>query len=218
MTKTEFTAECSRAAGDLYDMLNNVEQLPPEAFNTPDTAVFVMDMVNGFAKAGALYSPRTETLIPGIRTRLDKTPQAQHIAFADTHQADSLEFASYPPHCVEGTEECAVVDELADAISLVIPKNSTNGFLEMPLVEWLHQNLHIQRYVVVGCCTDICVLQFAAAMQTFFVHNHMEKELIVPVNLVDTYDIPGVHSGELMQAAALAMLAGSGIRLVTCIK
>ncbi len=214
MDSNQTLQRCMTELETIAGMLDKLLSLPFVSANSPDTAIFVVDMVNGFAKAGALYSPRTEALIPGIRALLEAAPAAQRIAFCDNHAPDSLEFAAYPPHCQAGTPEAEVVDELKPLVDEVITKNTTNGFLEMAFVRWLHENLHVSRYIIVGCCTDICVQQLAVSLKTFFIHNQMEKEIIVPVNLVDTYDIPGVHGGDLMHLTALASMQGSGVQLV----
>lgn len=212
--KQQVLEACGAELSRLYDWAEALPAVPADALDTPKTAIFVIDMINGFAKQGALYSPRVEALIGRLDAFLSGVRHAQKIAFADCHEPDSLEFAGYPPHCVAGTAECEVVPELAGYMDLVIPKNTTNGFLEMGLVEWLHNNLAVDQYVVVGDCTDICVYQFAVGMRTFFNHNHMDKRVIVPVDLVDTYDIPGVHSAPLMHLTALCSMAGNGVELV----
>lgn len=49
----------------------------------------------------------------------------------DSHQKSSQEFITYPPHCLKGSEESEIIEELKIIGGYqLIEKNSTNGFLE----------------------------------------------------------------------------------------
>ena len=112
-------------------LLNNLEALSSESINNYDldkTGLFIVDMNNGFAKEGALYSDRIKSLINPIHEFVKPLENKLNkiIAFTDTHEEDSVELLSYVPHCLSGSDECKVVDELLDIKNLeIIPKNST---------------------------------------------------------------------------------------------
>ena len=67
--------------------------------------------------------------------------------------------------------------------------------------------------MVTGCCTDICVMQFVLTLKAAWNQADRPVEIIVPRQLVETYDAPG-HSGELMGGAALVSMLGNGVRVV----
>lgn len=60
--KTAFVAQCTKTVSAVYDHLTTLPGVPLSAL--PGTAaLIVVDLVNGFAKEGAMYSPRVEALI-----------------------------------------------------------------------------------------------------------------------------------------------------------
>lgn len=194
----------------------NLDNLPIENLSDYDlskTALFIVDINNGFAKEGALYSDRIKSLISPIyefvkplENKLNKI-----IAFTDTHKEDSVELLSYIPHCLENTDECKVVDELLDIKNLeIIPKNSTNGFFAID-VNILDD---IDNVVVVGDCTDICIYQFVVTLKAYFNEKNINKNIVVPMNLVDTYDIPFVHPGDLLNVVFLNSMIQNGVKLI----
>lgn len=181
------------------------------------TALVIIDMLNGFAREGALASPRVEALIPAIARLQEKAKERglPILAFGDSHPADSLEFHAYPPHCIEGTAESQIVAELA-AIGgyTYIPKNSTNSCIEPAFQSWLAEHPAIDTFIVVGDCTDICILQFALTLKTQFNRQNRPSRIIVPTSGVDTFDGPN-HDGDLLHVAGLNIMIGNGIEVVS---
>ena len=171
--------------------LECLQPLAAEELNGEDTAVFIVDMIGGFAREGALYSPRAEKQIPKIAAFAKRCQEKgiEIIQFADTHPADSPEFEGYPPHCLEGSAESAVVEELS----------------EYPVFK--------RRFVVTGVCTDICIYQFAVALKCWFNQKNQKKEIIVPLSLVDTFDL-GMHSAELFNLIFWNSMLDNGVRVV----
>jgi nicotinamidase-related amidase len=110
------------------------------------------------------------------------------------------------------------VDELKDLGGwTLIPKNSTNGFLEPAFQEWLAKNEAIDTFIVTGDCTDICIQQFAITLKTWFNRKDRKSRIIVPIDAVDTYDL-GLHSGDLMHVMALYNMIGNGVEVVSGIR
>ena len=194
----------------------NLQNLPIENlsdYNLSKTVLFIVDINNGFTKEGILCSDRVKALINPIyefaKPLEDKLNKI--IAFTDTHEKDSVELSSYPVHCLRGTDECKVVDELLDIKNLeIIPKNSTNGFFAMD-VKILDD---IENVVVVGDCTDICVYQFAVTLKAYFNEKNINKNIIVPMDLVDTYDTPFVHPGNLLNIVFFNSMLQNGVKLI----
>jgi nicotinamidase-related amidase len=181
------------------------------------TALIIVDMINGFAREGALASPRVGGLIPAIRDLLQRAKDRgiPAVAFGDSHLENSLEFESYPPHCIAGTAESEVVAELAGVGGYTfLPKHSTNGFLEPGFQAWLAAHPATDTFIVVGDCTDICVLQFALTLKTDFTRQNRPVRIIVPEGGVETFDAPG-HPGDFLHVAALNLMMGNGIDVVS---
>ena len=98
-------------------LLNNLESLSSESINNYDldkTGLFIVDMNNGFAKEGALSSPRVEKIINPIADfgKALSSKINTIVAFTDTHDKNSVELKSYPSHCLRGDKESQVVQEL----------------------------------------------------------------------------------------------------------
>ncbi|MFR3370629.1 MAG: isochorismatase family cysteine hydrolase, partial [Clostridioides difficile] len=161
------------------------------------TALFIIDVNNGFARQGALYSPRVESLIKPIEMFTKKISNKLNkvIAFTDSHTPKSIELLSYPVHCLENDVESELVDELKSIENLqILPKNSTNGFFALENLDFDN----IDNIIIVGDCTDICIYQFAITLKSYFNQHNIEKNIVVPMNLVDPYDIPNVHPAEIL--------------------
>ncbi|MDD3225231.1 MAG: cysteine hydrolase [Clostridium sp.] len=187
------------------------------------TVLFVIDMNNGFAKKGALYSERVQNIIPEIVHTVNTFANlnAPIISFTDSHNKDSIEFKEYPEHCLKNTDESQLIDEL-DVFKdkmIVIPKNSTNGFLEdkaqieiKKLIDSDYKN-----WVVTGCCTDICIKQFSETLKTYFNKENLDLNVIVPITAVETYDGP-MHNADTVNLFSIAEMHMNGIKIVNRIK
>lgn len=216
MNRDAFISSGSKALEAVYDTLESLKEISLDELDPYTTAMISVDMINGFAKEGALYSPRVKALIPQIAELIKACGNVgiPHIAFADAHPEDSPEFSYYPPHCMTGSVESELVEELKSAGPYTrIQKNSTNGFLEPEFQAWMHSNDQLDTFIVVGDCTDICIEQFATTLKCSFNRINRPVRVVVPVNMVDTYDL-GTHNGDLMHATALMMLIGNGVEVV----
>lgn len=216
INKEEFLIRSVDTLGEIFDMVTKLPTIRLEDLQRKQTALIMVDMINGFVREGALKSPRVECLIPEI-TKLSKTCdelQITKLAFADSHTEASPEFDAYPTHCMIGTSEGEMVDELKEIGGYtLIPKNSTNGFLEEEFLKWLKENEYITTFIITGDCTDICVQQFAVTLRTWFNMQNKKARVIVPVNTVETYDL-GLHDGDLMNIVALYNMMINGIEVV----
>ncbi|KPI51762.1 cysteine hydrolase [Clostridioides difficile] len=201
---------------ELEALKSNLDNLPIEKIENYDlskTALFIIDVNNGFAKQGALYSPRVESLIKPIEAFTKKIANKLNriIAFTDSHTSKSIELLSYPVHCLENDIESELVDELKSINNLLIlPKNSTNGFFALERLDFDD----IDNIIIVGDCTDICIYQFAITLKAYFNQYNIEKNIVVPMNLVDTYDIPNVHSAELLNLVFFNSMIQNGIKVL----
>lgn len=219
ITKQEFVKRSGEALEGIWDWLEGLDTVSLDQLDSAHTALFIIDMINGFAREGALQSPRVEALIPEIDRllKLANKKGIKSLAFTDAHGNDSPEFESYPVHCVAGTSEAAMVREIAETGGYTqIPKNSTNAFHEEAFQKWLKENPGINTFIMTGDCTDICIQQLAINLRTWFNQQNIKSRIIVPANAVDTYDL-GLHQGDLVHAMALYNMSINGVEIVKAI-
>lgn len=182
------------------------------------TALVVIDMVNGFINEGLLMSPRVATIVPEVVNIMThcKGIGIPIVTFVDSHPENCPEFAVYGVHCLEGSIESEMLDELK-AIGgdyTLIKKSSTNGFLEPKFQQWLLSHPGVTDYVVIGDCTDICILQFCLTLKAYFNKLNRGSQIVVPINAVDTFDF-NLHHGDLSHIMALYNMAQNGIQIVS---
>ncbi len=194
-----------------------------DSLNKDSSALLVVDMIVGFVYSGIMSSPRVASIVNNITELNEKLQGCKKVFFLDAHEEDAQEFNSYPAHCVIGTEEAELIPELRTAYSegdetAYVYKNSTNGFLSGEFQKWLEENEdEVDNYIITGCVTDICVMQFALSLKAYFNENNKNKRVIVPVNSVETYD-GGSHDGDMMNLFALYNMHINGIEIVENIK
>jgi len=128
-------------------------------------AVLVVDMLRGFLEEGyPLYvGDKARQIIPNIQRLLEQElAQGSKIFFVcDQHEPDDLEFKMFPPHCIAGTPEAAVIPELAKYPGEIIPKKRYSAFFNTSLEEKLKQ-LKPDKIIVCGVLTNICVMHTVA--------------------------------------------------------
>lgn len=179
------------------------------------TLVVVVDMINGFTKEGALKSDRIKTVIDPIANLVKgcKERKIETIAFSDHHSAESPEFSSFPPHCLENSSESMLVEELGQVgLHSIFPKNSTNAFFAPGFQKYL-ESRDYENFIITGNCTDICVLQFGTTLKAYFNEKNREVRIIVPQNMVETYDAPN-HPAASLNLVGLYLLQLNGVEIV----
>ncbi|MBE6753355.1 MAG: cysteine hydrolase [Ruminococcaceae bacterium] len=212
--KNEFVKKCSEPLGAIYEQLHSLPELDVSSLAAEKAALIIVDMINGFVKEGALASPNALAIngtIAGLAA-LCKANGMSIAALADSHGEESPEFSAFPIHCMSGTAESQITDEiLASCDAVRIEKNSTNGFLEPAFKEWL-ESLDTTTFVITGVCTDLCVLQLACTLKSWFNSINRPSRVIVPVDCAATYD-GGSHDSTLVGTMALYIMQTSGIEL-----
>ncbi|PSS21474.1 Nicotinamidase [Actinidia chinensis var. chinensis] len=157
-------------------------------------------------------------------------------AFLDSHHPDIPEHP-YPPHCIAGTDESKLVPALQwlenepnvtlrckdciDGFLGCIEKDGSNVF-----IDWVKTN-QIKVILVVGICTDICVLDFVCSALSARNRGFLAplEDVIVYSRACATYDLPAHvakniegainHSQELMHHVGLYMAKGRGAKVVS---
>lgn len=192
------------------------ERLILEACRPDHTMLIIIDMNNGFAKEGALYSPRVEALIEPITDLAEKSisRDIKVLAYSDKHPEGAREFLAYPPHCQAGSTESELVPSLKALLNVGMElhhKNSTNGILAYNPA---HEIVGIANYIVVGCVTDICVYQYAVTLRAYLNEHNLEGQVIVSKKHMDTYHIDQIHDGDTYQEMAINLMAMNGVKVV----
>ncbi len=207
--------------GSLVDIVGDSPQ---------QVAVFSIDMINGFCKAGPLASERVgalgEPVVDVLQRAYDLGVRTLMLA-QDSHPPDAPEFEAYPPHCITGTPESETIAEIA-ALPFagemqVVPKNSINAFIGTTLDGWLNDHPEVTTFVIIGDCSDLCVYSAAMHIRLHANAHNLQRRIIVPAAAVNTYDIPvsvareaGIkaHAGDLHHAMFLHHMALNGVEVV----
>ncbi len=215
-----------------YDSLQPITLAELTQGGADKVGIVSVDVINGFCTVGPLASPRVNAIVEPITQLFQDAWDAgvRDIALPqDTHPADAVEFMSYAPHCVRGTSESETVPAFKalpffDHIT-VIEKNSINSGLAPDFAAWLKARPHIQTWIVVGDCTDLCTYQLAMHLRLTANQNQQAGvRVILPVNTVDTYDLPvnvaqdiGAvpHDGDFLHLVFLYSMMQNGIEIYT---
>ncbi|XP_021680332.2 nicotinamidase 1 [Hevea brasiliensis] len=208
------------------------------------TGLVLVDIVNGFCTVGAgnlapkqpdkQISTMVEESVRLARAFCDKKWPV--FAFLDSHHPDIPEHP-YPPHCIAGTDEARLVPELQwlenEANVTLKCKDCIDGFLgcmekdgSNVFVDWIKNN-QIKVILVVGICTDICVLDFVCSALSARNRGFLAplEDLIVFSRACATFDISLhvaravkdaiAHPQELMHHIGLYMAKGRGAKVVS---
>lgn len=213
-----------------------LEQILEDAGRDPDkVAVLAVDVTAGFCHEGALASERVGRIVGPIVRLLERAHSlgVRHFILPqDTHSEDAVEFQSFPPHCVRGTNEPVTAPELRrlpfSDLYLVLEKDSISSNLDTGLGDWLDQRPEVTTFLVTGDCTDFCVYQLAMYLRLRAnARNLREVRVIVPIDSVDTFDIPlevaqeiGAmpHPAGLLHRIFLYSMAQNGVEIVAAVR
>ncbi|MBL4739966.1 MAG: isochorismatase family protein [Sneathiella sp.] len=210
--------------------------------------LIIVDEVNGFATVGAGYlapaAPNAQVSNMVTETNLLARQFSGQswpvLAFMDTHTPGKEE-PPYPPHCEEGTGEEELVAELKwleeDQNTTLVRKDCINGFIgaidgggENTFVEWVLRH-NLTDLLVVGICTDICVMDFVLTSLSARNHGMLGKlkDIYVYEKGCATYDLPregavenglpeaAAHPQEIAHYMGLYFMASRGAKLVDVI-
>ncbi|WAM04493.1 isochorismatase family protein [Mycoplasmopsis cynos] len=167
------------------------------------SVVFVIDVLKGFLEKGNLADHRIQKIVPIIKEILNHNPNIFFVC--DAHSTNDLEMTQYPVHCLKDTEESKVVEKLNIFVkqdnSNVIYKNTTNSFFHIDKSIYNEYD----EFIIVGCCTDICILQFCLTLKVWLNKENIDKKIIVYDNAVETFHNEN-HNGDMMHRYALELM------------
>ena len=184
-----------------------------------EKALIIVDMVNGFVEEGVLHDKKISRIIPRQLELIQKNHQQQGLTIfiKDSHTERSTEFKRFnnTKHCLTGSKESKVVDDLKewesapDTISIM--KNSTS-FMESPdFRQTVEQLTSLKAIDIVGCCTDICIVNGAIALANYFDQWNKDIPITVHEDAIATYD---EENRSNYVGAAKLLMAQQGIQLV----
>ena len=197
------------------------------------TALVSVDMVKGFCSIGPLANSDVAAIIPAIVELFKKGYEwgiRNFLLFQDTHDSKTPEFASYPPHCLKGSKEAEIIDELknlpfSDSF-IVFEKNSLSPAYGTGFDKWLNDHSEVENFIIAGNCTDLCIYSHAMHLRLSANAYNLKRRIIVPENCTATYDMSvqaakklGAmpHDRELLHKIFLYHLALNGVEVVKSI-
>lgn len=177
--------------------------------------LLVIDMVNGFVKEGALADREINNITPNIIKLIEEFVKAGNdiISIQEGHSQNSKEFDSFPPHCIIGTEEANLIEELIPYKNKmkIIRKNSTCGFITKDFMKYLEENKeNLEEVILTGCCTDLCVMNFALPLKNYINEHNLNIKVTIFKNTVETFDSP-MHNREEYNNMAFKIMSQNGI-------
>ncbi len=218
----------------MVDWKENLKPLPiNELVNgQPDNvAVISVDVINGFCYEGPLASPRVADIVEPIAMLFSHSHAAgvrNFILTQDAHPENAVEFENFPPHCIRGTSESDTVSAFKalpffDSFQ-VMPKQSLNSAIGTDFEAWLEAHPQVDTFVTVGDCTDLCTYQLAMHLKMRANVKNEKIRIVLPVNCVDTYDMPVTtakeigavpHDGNLLHYIFLYHMMLNGVEVVS---
>lgn len=215
-SESEFIANTIDNFSYICDVMNNLHDINLEDFNLNQTMLIIVDMINGFVKRGNLFSDRINLINDKIAdfSSACKRFGIYRVVFADSHCENNPEFISYPQHCLIGSYESEVTDEIKMTGEYkLINKNSTNGFIEPEFIN-LIESTNYDNFIIIGNCTDICIYQLATTLKASFNRNNKTSRVVVPLDMVETYDSSN-HDAEMFNKIFLYSMKLNGIEVVS---
>lgn len=180
--------------------------------------LYNIDMVNGFVKEGVLHDKKIADTIPEQIRLIEKFKQEkQGLGFIkDSHKEGCMEFNTFPKHCVIGTSEAELVDELKyyEKDAMIYLKNSTSALFAPNMIKDLEEMENLEEVVATGCCTDICIPNFLIPLKNYFNQNNRNISIFAVKKAIETYDIPGIHDRDYYTLIAYELMAQAGIIIV----
>ncbi|XP_057421747.1 nicotinamidase 1-like [Lotus japonicus] len=196
----------------IIELLKNEIPLEQECVVLAEDTVnglVLVDIINGFCTVGAgNLAPResnrqiSEMINESARlARLFCEKNLPVMAFLDSHHPNKPE-DPYPPHCIAGTDESNLVPALRwlenETNVTLRRKECFDGYIGSAeedgsnvFVDWVKKN-KIRTLLVVGICTDICVLDFVCSTMSAKNRGFLKplENVVVYSHGCATFDVP----------------------------
>ncbi|XP_047082059.1 nicotinamidase 1-like [Lolium rigidum] len=233
------------AGAAAIDLLRTAAPVRPDADHllTSRTGLVIVDVVNGFCTVGAgNLAPVTPN--KQIEKMVEEAGRLAKVfcdrnwpvfAFLDTHYPDKPE-PPFPPHCIIGSGEENFVPALEwlenDPNVTIRRKDCIDGYLASfekdgsnVFGDWVAK-FQIQTVLVVGICTDYCVLDFASStlaarnigrvppLQDVVIYSEGCATFDLPVEVAINIKGALAHPQDLMHHMGLYMAKSRGAKIV----
>lgn len=180
--------------------------------------LITIDMVNGFVKEGALAAPSIMRVVPRQIELLNQALNQDDIGIIfirDSHTKNATEFKTYGEHCLKETKETEVIDELKEfeKIGITYFKNSTNLIFAPKFQEDLLKLYKLERIRLMGCLSEVCVMNGAIGLRTFLDEVNRDVEVCVHADTIDTFNAPG-HAADEVTKEAINRMQANGIKIL----
>ena len=231
---------------DLLAALSEALPIAPATAALKDgIGLVIVDEVNGFATVGAgpLAPAKENAAVTQMVAETDRLARAfadrdwPILAFLDSHIPGKAE-PPYPPHCEIGTGQENLVPALTwledQPQALLVRKDCINGYIGAERLEggnavrdWIARH-KLRQVLVVGICTDICVMDFVLTLLSARNHGLVPplQDILVYGPGCSTYDLPrdqavalglpetAGHPQDIAHHMSLYVMAARGARLV----
>lgn len=190
-----------------------------EVYENIRKALYMIDMNNGFVNFGNMANPKYNELVNEQLKLVNKfRKENQLVNFVlEGHTTDSIEFDSYPSHCVLGTKEAELIPEFINEQNKentrTYYKNSINGMLNRNLQDDIKSQDNLNEIVIGGVCADLCVMDFARTFSRYLDEINRRAKIFVVENTIDTYDSLE-HNREEWMDIAKKVMTQAGIIMV----
>lgn len=190
-----------------------------EVYENIRKALYMIDMNNGFVNFGNMANPKYNELVNEQLKLINKfRKENQLVNFVlEGHTTDSIEFDSYPSHCVLGTKEAELIPEFIDEQNKentrTYYKNSINGMLNRNLQDDIKSQDNLNEIVIGGVCADLCVMDFSRTFSRYLDEINRRAKIFVVENTIDTYDSLE-HNREEWMDIAKKVMTQAGIIMV----
>jgi nicotinamidase-related amidase len=180
--------------------------------------LIVIDMVNGFVKEGPLAAPSIKRIVPRQIQLLEEALESETtgiIFIRDSHKENAVEFNTYGRHCIEGTKETEIIDEMKkyEKYSLEYLKNSTNLIFAPNIQKDIKSLDKLEKIRIMGCLSEVCVQNGAISLKTFLDQINKKVEVCVHSDAIDTYDASN-HNADQINKNAIQEMQKNGIKIL----
>lgn len=180
--------------------------------------LIVVDVVNGFVRKGNLADSRLEESIPEIVRLVDDYYCSNNgiIFIRDAHTLNCAEFDRLQVHCLDGSYESEIIDELKpyEKYAYIYKKNCTSAFMLKEFRRDIALMRQLKEICLIGWCTDICVMNLGIDLRNYFDQINKKVDIIIPSYAVGTYHVQKVHESVEWGNMAFRFMEQAGLRVV----
>lgn len=191
-----------------------------KSFEEIEEVLIVVDTVNGFMVGGPMANPKAMHIVPQQIKLIEKILERNGLLiFAkEWHCDNSTEFNDFPAHCLAGSWESELIEELKpyEQYSITIEKNSTSFMFARGFLNLMKLMKNLKIVYGNGVCGDICVPNGFMPLKNYFDENNRDVEIVIPLDSIDTFDSPN-HNRLEYQKASNKLMEQTGIKLVRTI-